>query len=402
VVQHGWLDRIAIVGGADPADPTLPDDRARHVGVGLLVIAIGVWAFIGGTHLGSDVFQLKLPWACIPGVILGSVVGLIDMLISVSFLESRTVGARMKLVGVRGLLSLGLGLVLGYLSLLMIYSSTIDQLVGDANRAKATTVAQTFRSTSPITGYVTAASTAITGDQAALIQDDESLTAADRALAAAQDGVDAARTTWLADTIPCRPGSRFACNGDHAGSGAVSTPLKTAYQRAVKQTLPQAQQLHERTLKTLAADKLARQHDISVKQAQIAAWNHQLDGQIKTAVAQTLADTGTQAQNVALRHILAHDGLAWIWPLFFLLIDLVIAMLKGILPESDYDRRRRRERVLDDAVHAELDSALAFAELREHAAARKAEVFKARVDTAADRDLERLRNSNRRPWPRGV
>ena len=401
-MQHGWLDTIAIVGGADPADPTLPDDRARHIGVGLLVIAIGIWAFIGGTHLGTDVFQLKLPWACIPGLILGSVVGLIDMLISVSFLESRTAGARMKLIGVRGLLSLGLGLVLGYLSLMMIYGSTIDQLVGDANRAKATTIAQTFRSTSPITGYIAGATAAIGKDQAAVIQDDENRTAADQALAAAQDNVSAARTAWLADTIPCRPGSRFACNGDHAGSGAVSAPLKTAYQRAVKQALPQAQQTHANTLTTLAADKIARQRDISAKQSQIAVWNHQLDGQIAAAVTQTLADTGAQAENVALRHILAHDALAWIWPLFFLLIDLVIAMLKSILPESDYDRRRRRERVLDDAVHAELDNALAFAEMRDHAAARKAEVFKARVDTAADRDLERLNNSRRRPWPRGV
>jgi hypothetical protein len=402
VAQHGLLDRIAIVGGADPRDPALPEDRVRPLGVGFLVLTIAVWAFIGGTHLGTASFHLKLPWACIPGLILGSVVGLIDMLITVSFLESRSVATRLNLIGVRGLLSLGMGLVLGYLSLLMIYGSTIDQLVGDTNRAKALSIEQEFRTTSALTGHIGAARAAIGKDQEALAQDGRTRLVADQALVKAQDAVAAARQAWLDDTIACKPGSSYACNGDRAGSGAVSTPLKAAYRRAVRQDLPLAQQMNKSSLAAVAADQAAKQKDVLAKQTQIDAWNHELDRKATAVVGATLADTGTQAQNVALRHILAHDLLAWIWPLFFLLIDLVIAMLKGILPESDYDRRRRRERALDDAVHADLDAAPAFADLREHAAARKAEVFRARVDAAADRELDRLRASNRRPWPEGV
>src|SRR5688572_1688000 len=104
--RHTFVDKLAMLGGADPDDPKASDDRVRHVAVGLLIGCIAIWAFIGGTHLGMTAFHLPLPWAFIPGLIIAGVVTLIDVLITVTYLPAPTLAARVRLLAVRGMLSL--------------------------------------------------------------------------------------------------------------------------------------------------------------------------------------------------------------------------------------------------------------------------------------------------------
>jgi hypothetical protein len=73
-----------------------------------------------------------------------------------------------------------------------------------------------------------------------------------------------------------------------------------------------------------------------------------------------------------------------------------LPLMKGILPESDFDRNRRRDREADEALHRVTNDPQAWPGVTDHAIRRKAEVAVARIDADADRKIAAINSRARR------
>lgn len=373
---------VAVIGGADPDHPLETQNKPRHLSVGSLIIAIASWAFVASLLAFRSNFHGSWPVAILAAAILASIVFLFDVLVTVVPLKDTTWWSRFKVLCIRALLSLGVGLVVSHATILFIYRDDLSNLVTNTNNAHIAQITQQTIDASAQTPIIKQATAQISNDEGQIRNDNNALVDAKNTLTQLQ-------ASWQSDAV-CVNGNR-AANGDQCGEGPQATRLDQAYESYRDQTLPQIEQTNDAGLKTLRAD-------ITTQNATLSTANAKLNKEIAAATAAARNDMGLQAQNDALFHLLSTDWSAWIWPVFFFLIDIAVAFMKAVLPESDYERRRRQQIGLKDAVVAALTNPTAptgasphLTEVLTHAAARQAEVTKAVIDLEANRQLAALR-----------
>lgn len=379
--------RIAVLGGADPSDPLEPNNRVRHTAVGLLLLAVAAWAFTASTAAFHS--NLKAPWpvAVLGGALIAVVVFSIDLLVTATPLKDETLGSRFKVIFVRGMVSLAMGLVISHATILFMYRDTLAQKVSDTNNAAAAAISDRVTATSKWTLPINQATSQVKADQ-------NQIKATDQTLADAQARLAQLQKQWSDDQV-CVSGNR-AANGDQCGPGPSSNTLKAQADTYRDQTLPAVVRNHDDQIAALTTD-IANQNKI------IKDDTEQRAQEIKGATAATLSNTGLAAQTDALVDLLKHDLFAWLWPLFFIVIDLSVALMKGLLPESDFDRARRARWPLTEQIHRGLAGSPRMAEVLDHAALRQAELTKARIDLATDRQLVAMAAGKRsRTWPQWI
>lgn len=372
---------VAIIGGADPEDPLDLRNKARHLAVGSLIIAIAMWAFVASLLAFHSNFHGPWLMAAVGAGLLASVVFLFDVIITVVPLKDTTFRSRVKVVLIRGMLSLGVGVIVAHATILFIYRDTLAAIVTETNNKHVAQITKDTTGASQWTPVINQAEAQITKDR-------DQVKAEDAALADAQQRLDQLKKAWESDAV-CVNGNR-AANGDVCGPGTEANVLKRAYETYRDVTLPPIQENHDTNVTALRAD-------IEKQNKTLNDANDKRSQEVVAATNSARNDVGVQAQNDALRHLLATDWTAWLWPVFFFLIDIAVAFMKGALPESDFDRRRRLQAPLNDLVAAALTKPLPpaaasphLAAVLEHAAAKHAEVVKAAIDRQAERQLTAL------------
>ena len=191
------------------------------------------------------------------------------------------------------------------------------------------------------------------------------------------------KTSWLDDLLCVHGGT--AANGDACGPGPTSNRLEQAFTNYQNVTLPGIQVTQDSNIESAQSEINALNHEISQD-------NQELSTQIQQGTAADLANIGLAAQSDALWTLFERDKLVWLWPLFFIVIDLAVALMKGVLPESDFDRTRRRDRELDDTLHAMTKNSATWRDVADHAARRKADIAIARIDADADRKIDAIKS----------
>ncbi|MEV0133044.1 DUF4407 domain-containing protein [Dactylosporangium sp. NPDC050688] len=366
--------RIAVLGGADPANPLDSDNKVRHTAVGMLLLAVGAWAFTAATAAFHSNLHASWPLALLGGALIAVVVFSIDLLVTATPLKDTNLGSRLRLVLIRGMVSLAMGLVISHATILFMYRDTLAQMVSAKNTAIAAETTERITHTSKYTPAI---------DQATQRVDDDrkQITAENQTLSEAQQKLAQLQKAWSDDTV-CVNGNR-AANGDRCGPGPSSNALKAELDAYRTVTLPAVVKNHDEQVAALTKD-------IELQSATITAATEQRNQEIKDGVAATLANVGLAAQTDALVELLRHDLFAWLWPAFFIVIDLAVALMKGVLPESDFDRARRTRRALASKVDDAIAASQTFKDLVDHAAAQQALVMKARIDHDVDRQLAAL------------
>ena len=369
-------DRVAILGGADPQNLREPAHRVRHVFVGTLLLTVAVWAFLGTTEAFHTLLPIRA--AAVVGLVIAAVVLSVDVLITVSPLTADTVGHRVKVLLVRGMISLAMGLVIGLSTILYMYQGSIAQIVSEHNEAVASADAKTITTNSQWPRVISADKTKIAKAQTRITLDRS-------AISNAQDHLDKLNQQWLNDQLCV--GGQLAADGNACGSGPVTAQLKreiNAYQRS---TLPGIERTEDAGIQAASSEITQLNHEI-------AAANASLSAQIRTGTKADLADNDLAAQSDALVMLLKRNKLAWVWPIFFFTIDLAVALMKAILPESGYDRRRREARQHEDAVSAKVATSGEWARVAEYKVRVDGDVMIARIDAEAEREIATLRSGS--------
>ncbi len=371
-----FYERVAILGGADPSDPLEPSNRIRHVAVGGLLITVALWALMATTAAFRS--NLKAPWpaAVAAGLLIATVIFSIDLLITCTPLKADTAGQRARVVLIRGIVSLALGLVISQSTIMYMYQDSLAQIVSEHNQTVSQRDTNRIRTQSQWTPVITEDQKKVAIYQTQIGNDDKTL-------ANAQGELNNLKSAWLDDLL-CVHGNT-AANGDTCGRGPTSDQLKLAFTNYQNVTLPAIQASQD-------SDISSARSEISTINSEISRDTNALNAQIQQATAADLANTGLAAQSDALWTLLERDKLVWLWPLFFIVIDLAVALMKGILPESDFDRTRRRDREMDDALHAMTKDSATWHEVANHAARRKADVAMARIDADADRKIDAIKS----------
>ena len=363
-------DRVATLGGADPRNPREPDHHIRHLFVGILLLTIAVWAFLGTTEAFHTL--LPLPLAAVVGLVIAVVVLAVDVLITVNPLTANTVWYRARVLLARGLISLAMGTVIGLSTIMYMYQGSIAQIMSEHNKAVAAADTKTITAGSQWPAVIATDKNKIANAQARIANDNADIKNAQTHLANLNK-------QWLRDQI-CVNGGQLAADGNACGSGPVTGQLKQEIYTYQHSTLPGIEQ-------TDNADIKSADSEISQLNQEIAAANAKLSAQVRNGTKKDLADTDLAAQANALVSLLEQDKLAWVWPIFFFTIDLAVALMKAFLPESGFDRRRREARQRDDAISEKVAASGEWDRVAEHKARREADVMIARIDADAEREI---------------
>jgi hypothetical protein len=367
-------DRVAVLGGADPTDPHEPANRLRHVFVGWLIIAIATWAFLSATEAFHGLLPLGL--AAVAGLLIGMVIFSVDALITVTFLKADTGFHRARIVFLRGMISLAMGLVIAQSTIIYMYAGSLAQIVAAHDQALAAVDQHRITAQSQWPGVITRDTDKITADK-------NQITAAGTAITEAQDRLNQLSTEWLNDEV-CVNGGTTAADGNRCGPGPVTGQLKQELGTFQNATLPGIERTQNATI-TAARGETTRLNQ------EISAANKSLAAQINAGTKADLADNDLAARGDALLTLLSHSKLAWVWPAFFVTIDLAVALMKGILPESEFDRRRREERRHAETVSAMVAESPVWREVANHEARRLADAAMARADAQADQKIAAAR-----------
>ncbi|MFE9747148.1 DUF4407 domain-containing protein [Saccharothrix saharensis] len=370
-------DVVAVIGGADPDDPRDPDHHGRHLAVGALMITIAAWAFVASLLAFHSNFHG--PWAVsvVGAVILASIIFLVDVLVTVVPLKSDSGAARFRVIFIRSMLSLGVGLIVSHSTILFIYRDDLAAMVTTANNHQVEQITETTTAASQWTKVRSQAEDQVKKDQ-------ERIGAEETTLRDAQRRLDDLKHAWEADTV-CVNGNR-AANGDLCGDGPESKKLYEAYEAFRVTTLPGVQANHDTAVAELRKD-IEKQNQV------VTDANAKLAVEVDNATKAARANLGLQAQNTALLKLLSQDWTAWLWPIFFFLIDIAVAFMKGVLPESNFDRKRRAQAPLQPMIAAALLTPVpagASSDLQDvlaHAAKSQAKIAKAQIDRNEQRRL---------------
>ncbi|MFL6163288.1 MAG: DUF4407 domain-containing protein [Jatrophihabitantaceae bacterium] len=377
--------RVAVLGGADPNDPLESNNILRHVAAGILVLTVATWALVATTLAFHSNLHASWPTALTGGMLISTIILSIDLLITSTPLTRDTAGARARVIMTRGMVSLAMGLVISHATILVMDRSTLQQMVATKNQAAVAADTKKIKDASPYPAEIAATQQQATADI-------KQIAAADTALTNAQKELDRRKKAWLDDRL-CVNGTK-AANGDACGRGDVANSLQTAYESYLNYDMPAARKLHDDTVNAISADLTAQKNANATAIAK-------LNDEIKNGVAADIANTGLVAQSDALWTLLKHDTFAWLWPIFFFIIDLAVALMKGLLPESDFDRRRRTARQQDEALDLAGKDAPVWAELAMYKAEREAQVIRARIDADTERRINALgarARDNVGPW----
>lgn len=349
----------------------------RHTAVGALIIGIAVWAFLSATFTFHQAVHVAWPLAAVAGLLVATVIVGLDIVLTATPLAKDSWGARLAVIATRGLVSVAMGLVIAHATILLMYASSIDQLVETRNQQAVAADTGKITKASPYSAQASAANEQIKTDN-------EKLAAADKALSDAQQELRRREQAWKEDRI-CVGNGSLAPNGDHCGPGPVSDQLQAAYNAYLKDDWPQAQRTHDQIVQQLNNDVSAQQETIKADQAA-------LDKAIHDGTEADRQNTGLVAQSQALWTLLKHDSFAWLWVMFFIVIDLAVGFLKAVLPESDFDRRRRIERKRAEKLDQLAEDDPVWLQVAQHWAANEASVTMAHSDAKKDRELAAIRS----------
>ncbi len=382
---------LAVIGGADPDDPLETENRVRHVVVGAVILLIATWALFATTLAFHSNLHAPWPVAALGGLLIAGVIACIDTLITVTPFKDERVRSKVYVIAARGALSLAMGLVISHATILFIYRDDLSRAVSETNNTDVTQITKDTVAKSTQTGIINSSNTAIGSDNTKIKDANQTL---DKAKQQEQNR----RAAWEVDTV-CVNG-RKAANGDTCGNGPESSKLYTDWVTYRDHDLVTAQSVRDTAVG-------AAQTDITKKNAAIATATTTRDAEVAHAIKDVKDSMGLQAQNNALWNILRHDWMAWLWPAFFIIVDLVVALLKGLLGESEFDRRRRLNRKLRDQLAVALTDPVPagaspeFAGLLAYAAERQVEVERARIDRATRRRTAALSKPQRPASARG-
>lgn len=351
----------------------------RHAAVGALIIAVALWAFIAVTAVFRS--NLKAPWlvAVIGGLLVAAVIFCIDLLITSTPLTKDNAFYRARIVLIRGAISLAMGLVIAHATILFMYSDTLNQIVSAKNHITAQADTKRIRDQSQWPPAIGAAQSQITADR-------NQIQATDSSLASAQAELDRSRKAWLNDQL-CVRGS-LATDGELCGTGPVSEALRSSYQE-LNSNFPALRSADGKTVSSLDSA-------ITNLNSTISADRNRLSAQIHAGIAADLANTGLAAQSEALWTLLKQDVLLWLWPVFFIVIDLAVALMKGVLPESDFDRSRRRDHQQDDLLNDAVKNLPIDQQAVSDIADLRRNVVMARARAAAGRQIEAIQSRQMR------
>jgi Domain of unknown function (DUF4407) len=372
-------ERVAILGGANPIDPLEPNNLVRHTAVGALLISIAAWALIAAAAMFRS--NLKAPWplAITGGLLIATIVFCIDAVITSTPLKQDATRYRARVILIRGMVSLAMGLVISQATIEFMYQDTLAQIVSTNNQKVADIEASRIRAQSQWAPAIAAAQNQIAADQS-------QIKAANSSFASAQTELNNSKAAWLDDLI-CVSGT-MAADGDQCGDGTAAKALRHTYQ-VLANNFPALQNAHNETVASL-------QTAITTLNTTITADTTKLNTEIQNGVQADLANTGLAAQSEALWTLLRQDVFLWLWPIFFIVIDLAVVLMKAILPESDFDLKRRRDREQDDALnHAVNTSSVWKQEVAPYVARRRADVIKAQAKAIADREIAAMQSRDR-------
>ncbi|MPQ98573.1 DUF4407 domain-containing protein [Modestobacter sp. I12A-02628] len=333
-------------------------ETRRYATFGALICLMTLWSAGAMFTTARFTLGLALPLALAAAAVFGGVMFSIDRLISQMTIEKDTLRYRVgHVLLVRGLLSVVIGMVVAHSSLTFLYAADIRHLVAvDAAAAASREVALVAQS-APETERIAA----LEAEVARL----------DAEVAAAYARTDELKAAWVADAIPVN-GTNRAANGNYAGPGDVADPLRREWETYRDVALP--------------AVLAARDTALPGLQAQLAEQRQAL-GQRQDAAHDAATTTGLSAESRAFLQLLGDDPTVWLWLLFFVVLDLVVAGLKAFWPASEVDKAKRAV-IAETAAQAEFnrtDTAMAAAYA--HRARRAAEVYMALTDADASREI---------------
>lgn len=379
----GIFRGLAVLGGADPSDPLEPNNKVRHIAVGCLLICVALWACAAVTAMFHSALQLPWPVALGAGLLLALIIFSIDLLITCTPLKGDKFRYRAGVIGTRGIISLTMGLVIAHSTILFVYQDSLQQIISAKNQGIAQAETKRIEATSQWTSAIGAANQEISSDES-------QINTANQLFSSQQNQVAKTKTEWLNDRV-CSHGDK-AADGETCGPGPVSDTLHATYETLLK-GLPAERADHEKVVTRLQSD--------IIKQSAVAKSDTaKRSAQIKSAVKADLENTGLAAQSEALWTLLRQNYFLWLLPAFFIAIDLAVALMKGILPESDFDQRRRWRRQEDIRLNSGVASSSAWSDAAEKIAQKRAEVAVALAGEAADRELAALNGRGGAPTPR--
>jgi hypothetical protein len=380
----------------------------RHVAVGTLVLVVSTWALMAATYTFHE--MVGLPWvvSIVAGTLVAFVIFGLDVALTATPLKKDSATARMAVLLLRGSVSVAIGLVISHATIMLMYQPTIDAIVQDANQQRAAKAAKDVEAASLNRGLSDQAKTKIAGDQRqieaadtklaqALSANDQAVATADNRLAAAQQELESRKQAWTDDRV-CIGDTGRAANGDACGRGDVADQLQQAYQDSLTNGWPAAQNLHDTTVQQLARERTAAQklhedsvrqlnQDIAAQQKTVTDSSDKLGAEIDQARQPALEDDGLPRQAEALWTLLKQDPFSWLWFIFFVVIDLAVGLMKAVLPESEFDRRRRTERERSAKLEGEIDNAPIWSSTAEQIAENEAAIAIVR-STARRRRVE--------------
>ncbi|MGW5053921.1 DUF4407 domain-containing protein [Actinokineospora sp. NPDC004072] len=160
---------MAVVGGADPDDALDPHHKGRHVAVGVLMIAIALWAFLASLLAFRSNFQGPWVVSVIGALLLAAIVFAIDVIITVVPLKSESAWGRFKVIAIRGLLSIGVGVIVSHSTILFIYRNDLAAMVAQSNNTEVGRITREVQASSPWTPVIAQAEEQIEKDQKQII-----------------------------------------------------------------------------------------------------------------------------------------------------------------------------------------------------------------------------------------
>ena len=373
------LDSIAEIGGADPSDPLEPGSRLRHLAAGGLLIGFFIWGTFSVSALAHRDFHQPWHFALLFGLLFAAAVFLIDLTITCVPLREDTTGYRARLFLTRGLLSLAIGLVISQSTLLVMFGDALAPIVAAHNQAVAQTDANWIKAHSNWPSIISGDQAVVSADRAQLASDEKLFVSEHSSLLSLQGKFDSETECVNGDRAP---------DGDFCGVGQIADSIS---QSITTQKLQMSD-----TNAQIATD----QASIRSLDSTITADQAKLTAQVQSGTAADVNNTGLVAQSNALLTLMLHDPMAWLWPLIFVAFDLTIVLMKVTLPESNYDRVRRRARELEDRVHATLTGSPEWEGVAGVGRQRLAEVATMRINADADRQLAAIAaRRDRSRWP---
>lgn len=329
-------------------------ETRRYAGFGVLVGLMAVWSVVIMFLAMRTALHLSFWPAAGFAFLFGLIILCVDRMISgLPLLQDGAFYRFSRILLIRGLFAIILGIVVSHAALLAIYHSDLDFYVSS----------QVQRNVNEAV-----AAAGITSKEKQQIADDSS-----NIVRLAKDATDAQSQltvltkAWIAD--------RIGSNGDLPGNGDISKNL--GGQVEAQKTV----------LKTAVT---ARDQETPKLRADVTSINDAVKKREDAARSQAATSGGYGARSKAVWTLVKQDKTVLLYALFLLAMDLLVTSLKATWPASRVDYAKRIEEGLAKRRQEAYVASTELAEAMVYEAGQRAEVIRAQADRERDAHLDRL------------